>query len=55
MTKVSISGSSRREFLTALGALGASPLLPNGAWCEQTSAAEIKPRLIDVHHHVFPP
>src|SRR5262245_7004131 len=43
--------TSRRQFLTSFAAFGACAVLP--AW--QTPAASPKPRLIDVHHHVFPP
>jgi len=51
----SACGPSRREFLTALAALGASTILSGGTSVGQTLAEKAKPHLIDLHHHVFPP
>jgi predicted TIM-barrel fold metal-dependent hydrolase len=48
-------GPSRREFLTAITAVGIGTILPRAALIAQVPAAGAKPRLIDVHHHVFPP
>jgi predicted TIM-barrel fold metal-dependent hydrolase len=48
---------TRRGFLTALGALGATALLPAGRAGAQSAAPAPagSPRRIDVHHHFFPP
>jgi predicted TIM-barrel fold metal-dependent hydrolase len=44
---------TRRGFLTALGALGAASVLPA---CSSMGAASAgAPRIIDTHHHFFPP
>jgi predicted TIM-barrel fold metal-dependent hydrolase len=48
-------GHSRREFLSALAALGVSAFVSAEAWTAQTSAPNTKSRLIDVHHHILPP
>lgn len=45
---------SRREFLSALGALAASAFVPS-ALPAQTSSSTTKPGLIDLHHHILPP
>ena len=42
-------GASRRQFVTGLGALGASAMLPRLAF------GQGKPSLIDTHHHFYPP
>src|SRR5262249_47430050 len=47
--------STRRQFLTALAACGARTVLPAGKVQALKPEASTKPRLIDVHHHVFPP
>jgi predicted TIM-barrel fold metal-dependent hydrolase len=53
--------TSRREFLTALAALGwgaalsASPLLAQTGSPSPGAAAAAKPHRIDVHHHFLPP
>jgi len=44
----------RRQFLTAIGAAGATTLVPS-ALVTDALAATYKPRRIDVHHHVPPP
>jgi predicted TIM-barrel fold metal-dependent hydrolase len=49
------SAPSRRKFLSTLAALGIGTILPRSALIAQVPAAGAKPRLIDVHHHVFPP
>ncbi len=46
---------SRREFLTAVAAFGMSTGIPLGSSPTKGAAKEAKPRLIDVHHHVFSP
>ena len=45
----------RREFLTSLGAFGASMILPSGGLFAQAvpAARSGKPNRIDVHHHVL--
>jgi len=45
--------AGRRRLLTALAAAGASTLLPAGALFAQAPAVQRK--LIDVHHHYYPP
>jgi hypothetical protein len=50
-----VGGPSRREFLTTLAAFGVSAILPGAALLAQASPAGTKPRLIDLHHHIFPP
>ena len=50
-----VQGPSRREFLIALAALGASTVLQGGASLAQTPAVPAKPKLVDVHHHILPP
>jgi predicted TIM-barrel fold metal-dependent hydrolase len=45
------SAASRRQFLTAAAAVGASALLPRGA----TAQTPQKPYRIDTHYHFFPP
>jgi len=50
--------TSRRGFLKSMSALGAATTLSAPAvWAEGSSPAPaaIKPRLIDVHHHMYPP
>lgn len=42
-------GTSRRQFLAGLGAVGAASLLPKPA------PAQGAPTLIDTHHHFYPP
>jgi predicted TIM-barrel fold metal-dependent hydrolase len=42
----------RRGFLTGLAALGAAGLLPTAS--DVNAAAPIKPRRIDIHHHLLP-
>ena len=42
----------RRRFLAALGAVGASALLPG---CQTTGSGEATRNRIDVHHHFAPP
>jgi 6-methylsalicylate decarboxylase len=55
------SGTSRREFLAALAALGwgaalsAGPLLAKTGSPSPATAAGGKPHRIDVHHHFLPP
>ena len=44
--------SSRRQFLAALAAFGVSTVLPTEATETQRRK---KHRLIDLHHHFFPP
>jgi len=46
---------SRRRFLGKLAIFGAGTVLPGTAFSEQTAAFAAKRRLIDVHHHFFPP
>jgi 6-methylsalicylate decarboxylase len=48
--------ASRRQFLKSLAALGAATMLPVGGLRAQTAAPmpNIKPRRIDVHHHILP-
>ncbi len=46
------ANSSRRQFLTALAAFGVITILPTEASEAQTRT---KHRLIDLHHHFFPP
>src|SRR5437016_13753171 len=46
-------GSSRRNFLGGLAALGAGALIQGGQSAAQTAANN--PRRIDVHHHFTPP
>lgn len=48
----STCNSSRRQFLTALAAFGVCTVLPTEATEAQTRT---KHRLIDLHHHFFPP
>jgi predicted TIM-barrel fold metal-dependent hydrolase len=55
MSLASRCGTSRREFLAALTALGAGTILPGGVEWAQTPDAGTKRHMIDVHHHVFPP
>lgn len=45
--------TTRRRILTGLAAAGATTLLPMGSLFGQTAPAQRK--LIDVHHHYFPP
>jgi predicted TIM-barrel fold metal-dependent hydrolase len=42
--------SSRRQFMAGLGAIGAATVLPAPAVLGQ-----VKPKLIDTHHHFYPP
>src|SRR5262245_28515565 len=42
--------ASRRAFLAGIGAAGAAALLP-----ETAARAQATPKLIDTHHHFFPP
>src|SRR5216684_2038499 len=46
---------SRREFLSALAAVGTGAVVARGSVPRQRAASSTTPRLIDVHHHVFPP
>ena len=46
---------SRREFLHAVAAFGASTGLLRGSLPPQTLTSSARPRLIDVHHHILPP
>jgi predicted TIM-barrel fold metal-dependent hydrolase len=51
-------GASRRQFLAALGAAGATSFLTGGDLLAQTAAPTAtapKPAHIDVHHHFYPP
>jgi len=48
-------GSSRRTFLTALAAAGASTFLPINIHQAQGAPTDLKLGSIDVHHNVFPP
>jgi 6-methylsalicylate decarboxylase len=48
------AGASRRGFLSGLGALGASALLP-GCQANGATGAAAKPHRIDIHHHIMPP
>src|SRR5580765_8078025 len=41
---------SRRRFMAAAGAFGATAMLP-----ESVAVAETAPNLIDTHHHFYPP
>jgi len=43
--------SSRRQFLTSTVAVGAAALLPGGETAAETASA----KLIDTHHHFYPP
>src|SRR4051794_33409250 len=48
-----VNNLQRRRFLAALGAFGASALLPS---CQTTGNVDAgKPYRIDVHHHIAPP
>lgn len=52
------TGISRRQFLMSLAALGAGAILPGGLLEAQTApgGGKMTPeRIIDVHHHFFPP
>src|SRR5260370_16707848 len=51
------SGASRRKFLKALAAAGASAVLPASGLLGQstTGGSRVAPGRIDVHHHMFPP
>src|SRR5437868_2076389 len=48
-------GRSRREFLTAVAALGLTSIAPVRKLMAQTCASSSKRGLIDVHHHIVPP
>jgi predicted TIM-barrel fold metal-dependent hydrolase len=48
-------GRSRREFLTAVAALGLTSVAPVRELIAQTVASSTKRSLIDVHHHIVPP
>lgn len=50
-----VQDHSRREFLAALAACGLSAVTARGSSATKGAARDEKPRLIDVHHHVFPP
>lgn len=56
--RTSLSGFrslSRREFLTGLAVLGVSALIPGRmSVAESAAVAPVRPRFIDVHHHVGP-
>ena len=45
----------RRQFLTALAALGAGALLPAKELLAQTGASATRTGRLDVHHHIVPP
>src|SRR5437667_1875213 len=51
------AGSSRREFLKSVAALGVGPLLPaNGFFAQRKPAAAASSiARIDIHHHIVPP
>jgi predicted TIM-barrel fold metal-dependent hydrolase len=53
--QLGVQEHSRREFLTALAACGLSAVAARGSSVTQGAAKNETPRLIDVHHHVFPP
>ena len=50
-------GASRRKFLQALAAAGASTILPASGLLGQSTlgGSRVTPGRIDVHHHLFPP
>src|ERR1700737_1441529 len=50
-------GASRRKFLQALAAAGASTILPASGLLGQSTlgGSRVTPNRIDVHHHLFPP
>jgi predicted TIM-barrel fold metal-dependent hydrolase len=48
-------GPSRREFLRALTAVGASAGFLHGSVAAQTPSSSAGPSLIDLHHHILPP
>jgi predicted TIM-barrel fold metal-dependent hydrolase len=49
-------GLSRRGFLGAAAAAGSAALLPGLGWAQGAGpAAATRPRVIDTHHHYYPP
>jgi predicted TIM-barrel fold metal-dependent hydrolase len=53
-----VCSSSRRQFVKALSALGASAILPGAAGLMAQTTSRVggsKPTRIDVHHHLFSP
>ena len=48
---------SRRTFLTALAAAGASALIPSKGLLGQATSSSVRPITgrVDIHHHIFPP
>jgi hypothetical protein len=50
-----VNFSSRRDFLTGIGALGAGGLVIANRSAAQMPAARPPIRRIDVHHHITPP
>ena len=48
---------SRRTFLTALAAAGASALIPGSGLLGQATSSSVRPLTgrVDIHHHIFPP
>jgi 6-methylsalicylate decarboxylase len=50
-------GASRRKFLKALAAAGASALIPSRGLLGQVTSSSVRPLAgrVDIHHHIFPP
>ena len=46
---------SRREFLASIAAVGITRAVIDRSSMSQSTSSNAKPRLIDVHHHIFPP
>jgi len=53
--QLGVEAPSRREFLSALATVGTGAVVAPGWEPPQRALNSASPRLIDVHHHVFPP
>ena len=49
------SQASRRQFLREAGALAAAAWAPKPSSAQLATPGNITPRIIDVHHHIYPP